>query len=224
VNVVIGSAFRNATPYLIRYLNQVARLKLQLGKAHTVRVIAAEGDSSDSTRAMLESVQGIDIQIVPCDHGGPVFGSTEHVDRLTALSKIGNAIFNAVRETDDVLVYVESDLVWDSVTVAKLIEHTATRPNDVFAPLVFAGANFYDVWGFRGLDGERFSPFAPYHSSLSDGFTEVSSVGSCLVMRAEVARKCRIKNGYCLVGWCEDARANGYHVVVDPSLRVAHPA
>jgi hypothetical protein len=227
MNIVIGSAFRNSTRYLIRYLNQVARLKLQLGKSYNVRVIAVEGDSTDSTEAMLRSVQGIDIQVVKHEHGGPVFGSTEHVDRMVALSKICNAIFDAVNDKDDILFYVESDLIWDALTAQLLIEYAARREQgyDVFAPMPFAGANFYDVWGFRGLDGERFAPFAPYHSSMRDeSLNEVSSVGSALVMQARVARKCRVKNDYCLVGWCEDARSKGYRIAVDPSLRIAHPA
>lgn len=227
MNVVIGSAFRNSTRYMMRYLNQVARLKLQLGSASKVRVIAAEGDSTDSTEPMLRSVQGIDIEVVKCDHGGPVYGSTEHTDRMVALSKICNTIFDAVREEDDILFYVESDLIWDALTAQLLIEYARRREQgyDIFAPMPFAGANFYDVWGFRGIDGERFAPFAPYHSSLKqNAFTEVSSVGSALVMPAYVARECRVKNDYCLVGWCEDARSKGYRIAVDSSLRIAHPA
>jgi acetyltransferase-like isoleucine patch superfamily enzyme len=108
-----------------------------------------------------------------------------------ALSFVGNGILELVRETDDVLVYVESDLIWNAGTVLQLIGDLQIPSVDVVAPLVFAGESFYDIWGFRGMDGERFSPAAPYHSSLAAGgvetLAEISSAGSCLVMKGAVA-------------------------------------
>ena len=221
VIVAVGSAFRNARHYLPRYFAQVAQLAEHLYPSCSVRVIAAEGDSVDGTR---ECLRGVGAEVVACDHGQPWFGSTEAPERFAALSRVGNAVFGAVRESDDVLVYVESDLVWTASTVKALVNMALSRRDgfDVFAPLIFAGANFYDVWAFR-KNGARFGPFPPYHPEVNGQLTEVDSAGSCLVMRAEVARRCRIRNNYCLVGWCEDARVNGYRIAVDPLLRVEHP-
>jgi hypothetical protein len=42
-------------------------------------------------------------------------------------------------------------------------------------------------------------------------------------MRGEVARTCRIRDDYALVGFCTDARHNGYSVWVDPHERIQHP-
>lgn len=223
MNIVVGSAFRNCAPRVQGFMQQVTDLLFAYPDPKiTVRVIAAEGDSRDATREQLEKYPGV--HVLDAAHGGPYFGSTEAPERMKALSQVGNTIFAGARPDDDVLVYVESDLLWDAATVKWLIQIALERVGgyDVFAPLVFAGEHFYDTWGFRGLDGERFAPFAPYHSSLN-GLTEVSSVGSCLVMRGEAARACRIKNDYCLVGWCEDARAQGFKIAVDPTLRVEHP-
>jgi hypothetical protein len=227
VNIVVGSAFRNSAYRLRGYFDRVLALARHAGPEHTVTVIAAEGDSTDGTRAALcgwRSPQ-VSLHIVPCDHGGRWFGSTEEKDRMVALSSVGNAIFDAVPETADVLVYVESDLIWDAHTIGTLIDMALRQEEDfdVLAPLVFAGECFYDVWGFRDLTGARFGPFKPYSSQLRAGLTEVSSVGSCLVMRGAVARSVRIRNDYCLVGWCEEARALGYRIGVHPGLRIAHP-
>lgn len=221
MNVVIGSAFRNAAHYIPRYLNQVNRLRQYMGDDF-IRIVAAEGDSVDNTRDLLRDAGA---QIVECSHGGPIYGSTEAPERLKALSVIGNAIFGAVSDKDDVLVYVESDLIWTPATIATLIIHAMNQEQgfDVFAPLIFAGSHFYDIWGFR-RKGVRFSPFPPFHADVNGHIAEVDSAGSCLVMRAEVARACRIRNDYCLVGWCEDARNQGFRVAVNPSLRVEHPA
>lgn len=227
--VVVGSAFRNAGGLIPRYFQQINRLRDQLGPGSSVRVIAAEGDSRDRTRKLLAEQAAT--TIVDTTHGGPHFGSTEQPERMRTLSRVGNAIFDAVDPDEDILVYVESDLIWEASTIELLIQMVEAKLYgfDVIAPLIFAGEMFYDVWGFRGMDGERFSPLYPYHSSLHNGGTltdkpvEISSAGSCLVMRGHVARACRIRNDYCLVGWCEDARQQGYRIGVTTSARVDHP-
>jgi hypothetical protein len=225
VNIVVGSAFRNATHHIIRYLNQVMMLRMHVGPSHTVRVIAAVGESRDSTHAMLSGVEGIDVEIVLDTHNAPMYGSTEQPERLTALSTVCNAIFGAVRAEDDVLVYVESDLIWDPHTMGSLIDMATRRDGgfDVFAPMPFAGKAFYDIWAFR-KDGERFGPFAPYHKAYrANELFEVDSVGSCLVMRGEVARACRVQDNQCLVGWCSDARSKGHKIAVHSAFQVLHP-
>lgn len=230
MNIAIGSAFRNAAHYVPRYLSQVADLKTYFGTPHTVRVIAVEGDSTDKTHGalMLSSMaKHIELKVVKHAHGQPWFGSTESPDRLKALSAVGNAIFDAVdEEKDDVLVYIESDLLWDAKTIASLIDLALNREQgfDVFAPMIFAGEYFYDIWGYR-KDGERFLSSAPYHpqAALNNGLNQVDSVGSCLVMRSNVASACRIRNDYALVGWCEDARDKGFRIAVDTRLRIQHP-
>ena len=222
MNIVVGSAFRNSTHYLPRYFRQVDALRKHVDAMHSVRVIAVEGDSQDQTRKVLS--QRPDVEITDATHGGPVFGSTEDPKRMIQLSKVCNKVFESVKPLDDIFVYVESDLIWDPVVIGCLIDLAAARKDgfDVFAPLVFAGQNFYDIWGFR-KDGVRFSPFPPYHAKMNGNLTEMESVGSCLVMRGEVARNCRIRNDYCLVGWCQDAQSQGYRIAVCPNLRINHP-
>lgn len=227
VNIAIGSAFRNAGYYLPRYFQQVAALQKHVGADNKIRVIAIEGDSFDHTREALPAVATAPLQLIKHDHGKPWFGSTEDPERLTELSKIGNLIFESVLPTDDVLVYVESDLIWYAHTIGSLIDMAVRRDDnfDVYAPMVFAGKNFYDIWGFRKGD-TRFSPFPPYHFDIgidNADFTELDSAGSCLVMQAEVARKCRIRNNDCLVGWCEDARSKGFGIAVAHKFKVNHP-
>jgi hypothetical protein len=191
-----------------------------------LRVVAVEGDSVDGTDEMLLAEarsRDLSLELVKCNHGGPEFGSTESPERMAALSLVGNAIFRSITDQDDLLVYVESDLFWEPETLMQLALLADERPAgfDVFAPLVMAGECFYDIWGFRGLDGRRFAPFSPFFPGVleSDVF-EVSSVGSCLAMRGHVARSARIRNEGCLVGWCEDARAQGFRIGVVPSLKV----
>jgi hypothetical protein len=220
MNLVVGSAFRNTGHFSLQYLERVKELQHFFPKT---RVIAVEGDSTDDTRAQLErgaKYHKIPLDLRTCNHGGPVFGSVETTERMVALSKVGNAIFDGVVESDDVLLYIECDLIWRPRDLVGLIQYAAHNKRHVIAPLVMAGPHFYDIWGFRGLDGNRFGPFPPYYPGLADRPFEVGSVGSCLAMSAEIARRCRIRNDYCLVGWCEDARNHGYRIYVDPNTKV----
>lgn len=247
MNIVLGSAFRNSSnAHITRWADQCHALESYLysipGRGILgltqddplrFRVIAVEGDSINDTQAQLHREckrRGLELDLRTCNHGGRVFGSTEDEDRLKALSLVGNAILGGVRLIDDVMVYVESDLVWSADTITRLITRVL-EGYDVIAPLIFAGEHFYDVFVYRGTDGNRFSPFYPYHHSLSVNEeksilplpVEVSSVGSCLVMKADVARTCRIRNGNALLGFCEDVRSKRYKVWVDKTERIEHP-
>lgn len=230
MNLVIGSAFRNSAcrGQVQVYFNQVARLQEAVRVlGHSLALIAVEGDSVDSTRGDLlryADALNLPLRLEICEHGKPEFGSTEAPERMEALSNIGNAILAQVRESDDVLFYVESDLLWRAETFLRLMALLEPRRVDVIAPLIFAGAAFYDIWGFRGTDGSRFGPFHPYHASLKlSEPTEVGSVGSCLVMGAKVARQTRIPKGEALVGFCRIARELGFRVWTDARERVDHP-
>ncbi len=230
MKIVVISAFRNMLDRVRDYMDRIVALRraLKVEGGGSVRVIAVEGDSTDGTADRLDSEAlrlGIDLDRVTHDHGLRVFGSTEHADRLEALTGVMMAGMNAVRETDDALLYIESDLRWTPDMVLAALRLSAAREDgfDVVSPMIFCGARFYDVFAFR-RDGERFSQQPPYHPSLRDtGITEVDSVGSCLTMRAEVARVVNPEGLLGLVSWCAGARAQGFRIGVAPHLRVEHP-
>lgn len=227
MRLVVGSCFRNSASRgqlttFFRQLDALRELCKTLG--YTVRLIAVEGDSSDDTRQQLwthAEALPVHMTVVTREHGLPWFGSTEEPARFKALAYVGNGVMESVHESDDVLIYVESDLLWRAETIMQLVAQV--RPGvDVIAPLVFAGMAFYDIWAFR-KNGHRFGPFSPYHGEIDlNGVTQIDSAGSCLVMRAEVARTCRIPDD-CLVGFCREAWAHGFTVQVDARERIYHP-
>lgn len=227
MRIAIGSAFRNsAGPHLSRYVNQLAKLKECCDRrGDTLRWIATEGDSRDNTRMEImrfAEYLPISMELAIREHGGPVYASTEEPARMKALSYVGNGILESVNEVDDVLIYVESDLLWKPETLYRLIEQLEPG-KDVIAPLIFAGEAFYDIWAFR-KNGHRFGPFHPYHGDLDlTQPTAVDSAGSCLVMRAEVARQCRIIEDNALVGFCKDVWSKGFAIYCDPRERIYHP-
>lgn len=225
MNIAVVSFFRNSTSYLPRFFNQVNTLRNATCNSDKVRLIAVEGDSRDKTHDQLQNycrMLGNSSIVVPRDHGKREFGSTEEHDRLETLSWVGNGGLENVWDTDDLVLYVESDLIWKAGTVISCLQQVHEGV-DIVSPLVFAGDHFYDVFCFRSLDGQRFAPFPPYSHSLRVGLNEVGSVGSCLCMRAEVARNVRIPGAEVLIGFCRVAREKGYRIFVDTTQRIQHP-
>lgn len=232
MNVVLGSAFRNnAGPYLARYFRQVDALHTALRKLKcSLRLVLVEGDSTDDTRKELcyfAQAMGLAYNIVTRNHGGPVYASTEEPERMRALSYVGNGILESVVEEDDVLMYVESDLMWDAEAMVQLLVDSTHFDGDgyrVVAPLIMLDdGRFYDIWGFR-KNGDRFAPFHPYHGQLNlRGLTQIDSAGSCLVMSGHIARTCRIPEGGALVGFCGEVTKRGWPIFVDARVKVRHP-
>lgn len=242
MNIVIVSSFRNMSGRINRYFQRAHALLEHVRQAsgdHNVRVVAVEGDSFDETE--LELAHMAELWLVPVDvvkheHGKRVFGSTEDAERLEALTGVMKAGLQRVNHArpkkdtpaDDVMLYVESDLLWKPHQVGSIIDIAFERREDfdIVAPLTFAGSAFYDIWGYVGLDGERFSPFAPYHSDLDrDGISEVKSVGSCFAMRAEAVAKVGTKftGKLALRSFCEAARRKKLRIGVASLFRVDHP-
>ncbi len=230
MKIVVASAFRNMSGRISHYFRQVHALQEHLGSEHAVRVVACEGDSIDDTDREIKHLGDlweIPTKVITHNHGHPPFGSTEKPERLKALTGVSNKVFSGVRASDDVLVYVESDLIWKPHDIGSLIDMARDRRDgfDVFAPMVWAGQAFYDIWGFRGLDGERFSPFKPFHPDLpAQGIGEIGSAGSCLVMKAGVARKVKNESDMALVGWCAEARKEKYKIACAVGFGIKHPA
>jgi hypothetical protein len=147
------------------------------------------------------------------------------------MSEVLDVCFAAVaRRTDvDVVLHVESDLIWDAATGGCLIDIAWERRDgvDVAFPMVWAGENFYDVWAYR-YQGQRFGPFPPFCHGLPGlppgVMLEIESAGSCLAFRQDVVRQFSRSQDEALVGWCKGIRAQGRRIAVAPWLSVRHPA
>lgn len=238
MNIVVVSFFRNMQGRIKRYFDQVRALQLHARKADTdntknnIRVIAIEGDSTDKTVHELQQFKKsfynvLNIEIVHYNHGKRIFSSTEDSDRLSALTEVMKVGMSQIDSSiDNIVLYVESDLVWNPHQVGTLIDFAYRRENnfDIFAPMVYAGDNFYDIFAFRKLNGERFTPFEHKIISKDEELIEVSSVGSCLTFRAELAELVNPIGEEGLVSWCRGAREIGYKIAVATGFRVDHPA
>lgn len=241
MNIVMVSSFRNMSGRINGYFHQAHALLEHVRKMspdHNVRIVAVEGDSFDETErelAKMAELWLVPVDIVKHEHGQRIFGSTEDAERLEALTGVMKAGLAKVRpctkakpEGDDVMLYVESDLVWKPHEVGSVIDiaYEQREGFDIVAPLIYAGEAFYDIWGFVGLDGQRFSPFYPYHQKIAHtGVVEVRSVGSCFAMRAKAVAKIGTKfpGKEALRSFCAAARRKNLRIGAALDFRVDHP-
>jgi hypothetical protein len=224
VNVAIGSIFRNSEAYAARYARQLAKL-VSAAPGYAFRLLLVEGDSTDRTWEILNDFFPGCVE--KREHNGLLFGSIDNVIRWKQSSWVWEAVIARVQPDDDAFIYVESDLIWEPRTMLKLLN--LLKPGvDVACPMCWSNGRHYDTWGLRGIDGACFGCFYPFHDCLlrrsPNGLYPISSAGSCLVMRGEVARNCHfVPDSLAIVGFCQNVREHGYKLWLAPGLGVNHP-
>ena len=210
--IVLASMFRNSAGYVGRYLGQVNALR---GEGIDVRLVIAEGDSTDDTYALLKSHKDANDTLLKVDHGGRHYGSIDHPQRW---ANIATVLCSIVRHTPldeaDSFIWVESDLVWTPPAMLTLLQDLDSV--SAVAPMVFAGnsTRFYDIWGFR-KDGQPFTGAPPHHPSIH-GIIPIDSCGSCFVLSPAAYPSLRDWDGI----WPFTA---GGHLHLDPSAVIWHP-
>lgn len=234
MRIVTLSLFRDApTSQIVRWAKQIDAFRAHVRKAgHTLHPVVVEGDSKDDTADRLWDIaegRDLGLTIVKHDTGAPNLGSCEDPVRLSALSDVLNAGLDGACQLGDVVFYVESDLIWEPDPAGVLVDIVNERRYnlDVCAPMIYCGPKndqFYDIWAFR-VRKVRFFGIPPYHSDIRKDKAplRMDSVGSCLAIRGEAAKTVRVKDGMALVGWCNEARRQGYTVGAHPGLSVRHP-
>lgn len=225
MKVTVCSAFRNAARYLDRYGVQMAGLRKALARrGDAFSCIWGEGDSTDDTKARLLRFCGqFDAEIVDCAHGGPVYGPVVDAQRFRQLAHVWGCIWERIPATADVVLFLESDLVWQPVTMLALIDRV-TQGLPAVAPMVMDGpTSFYDTLAFV-FNREHFQKSPPYHPGIA-GATEpiwIDSAGSCLAIRGTLARKL-VWNDNVIMGLCDQIHMQSEKVFLDPTLEVIHP-
>lgn len=228
---VLASIFRNSAGYVDRYVRQARMLQAAIRNlnpvdTHSLRLVLTEGDSTDDTYNLLDLAlagYNFDYDLGQVNHGGPSFGSIDNEQRWRNISKVCNATLDRIRPDDDVVIYVESDLLWGPSVILNLIRHLWSV--NAVAPMCFHAPTglFYDTWGYR-KNGKPFQQQPPYHVDLHDILTPIDSAGSCIVMRASVAREARFTPPeWGIVGFGDNMNSKGYQLWLDPHELVIHP-
>ena len=228
MNITLCSSFRNATGYLQRYLRQCDALDTLLYHAgHRLSFIWAEGDSTDSTMKALHAARWrFKSTIVDATHGGPAFESIVSVKRFAQLAYVANKVWELLPQEAAVVIWAESDLIWEPAMMVRLIERLQEVP--VVGPMVFdspPAKTYYDVHVHR-RNGQQFTKQPPYHADIAGangGLLEMDSIGSIVAMRGDVARAVWVPMEDVLVGTCRMIRELGHKIYLDTGAKCFHP-
>ncbi len=221
--IAVCSLFRDAAaeiPYFRALLdNQVAAPD----RPFDLLFSFVEGDSRDDTWERLNGWAAADPRVLLAKVDVEPLESWEA--RVAAWAALGNATLEQLRGREwDYLLWCESDLCLPP----DLIQLLLRSQQDIVAPAIHLGGLFYDIWGFRALDGTHFTNEAPHHPAFHPlGLTELGSVGSVVLFRravfdAGIRFRAQWPDGL-LAGVCADARARGFRVFCDSRAAVIHP-
>jgi hypothetical protein len=235
VNVTLVSYFRNAIPYLPRFFAQTEALAAALAdRGDHLSLVLGEGDSIDQTRPCLVQWQArvhptLPTALLDVSHGGPPFGSVVNPLRFRQLAYVVNLLLDVLPDEAERVIYVESDLIWDTDTMLQLLGATAYDGCDIACPMIFASDNpvrMYDIWAYAA-HGQNFAPWPPYHPVLTGNRPGspvlLQTAGSCLVMTADVARRYRLTSDEAIRGFTRQATTDGRTLYLYPTLVVRHP-
>jgi len=209
------SIMRDSGSYLDRYLLQLSPLIRELPDS---RVVVVEGDSLDDTPAALLKAQADRpwLHVVTDNTGRPKWGSVNHPDRWAHLESVWNKAMGCIDDRAEVVVCLESDLVWSWAVLRACLAHVSLGVAPVVCPMLYGQDHFYDTNGFRLPNGKPFNQFEPVIPDW-DGrrFIMLQTGGGMLVGQAGVMRQGVWKNQ------CRLFVPGG--VMVDTELRIYHP-
>jgi len=229
MNITLCSAFRSSYDYLRRYYQQALSLRDRLqARGDALRFVWGEGDSVDGTLTILRIMAGeLGIaQIVDCAHGGPAFGSVVNMERFRQLAYVASRVWAAIPADSDVVVWVESDLIWDASTMSSLIDRVTEY--GAISPMVYLERKGWKRWSFYDtfcfvLNGQHFEHHPPYHAGYHpDQPFRVDSAGSCMAIRGDIAKRITFDDNTLFPEISRQISLSGSAVYVDPGLCVYH--
>lgn len=231
MNVTLCSAFRNASAFIGRYFEQMAKLRDRLGeRGDCLYLVLAEGDSIDATWSDLFWVtDDFDCEVIRVNHGGPDYGSVVNAERFANIAKVCNAIWERIPQDAGAVIFVESDLIWEPSTMLALLDrlpkYPAVAPRIMLQREGFPDGYFYDTWAFR-RNGKHFSGWLPWWDDDEDRAygepVQLDSAGSCMAIRGDLARQLCWPAEDVLVGLCRLIYERGGSVWLDPKASVIH--
>jgi len=229
VNVAIFSLFRDsAGAHIERYKRQMAAIDTT---GFNVHWYLGEGDSTDATYNQLCDYADGDnrITVNTVTTGIRRYGSEVSLERFKCLALTANPLLDAIMIDGwaDYVMLVESDLIFEADLLQRLYANLPDK-NSIIAPMIWIDSDtrFYDIWGFRKLNGQPFLPFgrAWYADKMPVKPFEVSAIGSVVLMPAEVIYSgVRYTLEEVIVGLVKQAAAAGYKIYADGSTHVRHP-
>ncbi len=219
MKVAIVSLFRDST---IAYIDEYFQRAEAITHANMdLEWFLVEGDSKIATYYWLKQRAGSDarFKIPRIRTGIPYLGSVLHEARFKCLARTGNLALDIIAYGDyDYAWFVDSDLLYKP----SLLENLIKLDLDVVAPIFMAADAFYDIWGYRHLDGTSVGPHPGWIKSRKP--IQISSAGGCVLFRHEyITSGARMTEAESIVGLCKECAKLGAAIWLDPTSVVWHP-
>lgn len=221
-SILFGSIVRDGESYLERYYKQLE----ELTSTYKIGSIICEGDSTDNTKDLLKQLQAtssVSSKLLEFNHKGQKFGSVDNPTRWHNIAITWNYMLDQYKDSFDnyaYFCYMECDLIWNKETIDRLVE--GMQWFDCVAPMSMLGNIFYDTWGHRS-NSKNFFNYSPFHEDFYkyDRYMPLQSAGSCILMKTEVIKQCRLSTVDAMIG--HDIVNNGYSFMLDKHSTVNHP-
>lgn len=222
--VALCSMWRNDLAPGRRLVDRVEHLLAKAESYPALRFFWVVGDSDDETLdALIDLSDGYDVAFTEIRTG---IDGDDAQSRLRRLSETANCYMAADQTVCEYVLIHESDILSPHDIVNRLVAHAldgrcpiAAWPTLELRPGVKV---FYDCWGYR-KDGQMFSNNPPYHPGYkpNEVFT-VDSFGTLFLFDAADAPHIRMRDR-AVLDLCEQLRARGRTLWVDPALEVVQP-
>lgn len=182
-----------------RYFTQIESL---LPYFNHIQLTWLEGDSEDDTWNWLSSQRGfftnaavykgygasrVYVDLIKLDTGGPYWPSVDNSLRWRQLEAVWNACIQTKYETD-VVVCVESDLIWEAQDLLNTIKLVRDGVCDVAYPAVFLNNSnrWWDTNGFS-YNGKKFVNEPPYIQDMPEGDLIEVDTGGGMIACSQIA-------------------------------------
>lgn len=218
--VTVVTPWRQHAGAVLDYERQMAALDYPQDR---LRFVFVENDSTDETYPMLSSWAALDARVLlrKQDRGYPLYPSVVNPHRFEILATVFNWALDLVDyDWTDYVLFMPCDIAFQPDLLRRLLDHRAP----LVSPFVFQNGLFYDTWAFR-RDGRNFPPFAETDTEAIFGrdLVRMETMGCVMLIDADVLRAgVRYSTVNVDRGLCEAARAAGYALWADPTLRVYH--
>lgn len=216
--VAIFSLFRDSSwQYIEKYLDRAKSITCPCD----LEWFLVEGDSVAPTLGYLKEAVVDDprFKILNIRTGIPFMGSVLHPARFKCLARTGNTALDVIALGDyDYVWFVDSDLLYHPSLLGRLI----CLDLEVVAPLFMAADAFYDVWGYRHLNGESVGIGLEWIKTREP--IQISSAGGCALFKHEyIASGARMTEAESIVGLCKESTKLGATIWLDPTSVIWHP-
>ena len=217
MKLAIYSLFRDDNPiYIKQYFDRLDTQKTNID----FLCYLVEGDSESAltyeTLIAYSNYHSFSSMVLTTTTGLPRHGQDTTDERFRCLSQTANIALDAIAKDNWAthIMLIESDLKYNHHLIQDLVNNIPDK-NSGIAPMIMAGESFYDIWGFRKLDGESVGPFF-----TTDELYPLSSFGSCFILPIQPIYDGLRFDLRCNVGLSNDYVERGYDLWVTPQARV----